>query len=618
MKKKNILAIFLGLFMCVNLFCISACKETTVEESSSQTVEPSIEYSDVSIVKDGKSEYAIVLPDSAATMEEFAASELQTFIELSTGVTLPIVSDYGLSYKKNSKYLAIGNTSFIDSVGITLNEEELQSSGFILATKGDSVFMAGASMYGSLYAVYEFLNYIIGFETYTVDEVFYTKNTEIKLPIFDNTVIPSFDVRVPGWGKLYVNTTYQNRLRAQRWEDFWMIDYGVYDTHGLIPYSTYGAQHPDWFNASGSELCYSNEELWGEILARIKKEIQNNPEETKKYIGILQADMTVWCSCDRCKEVITQYGSNSATILRCCNYIAQEIEKWFEETGTTREFFITMYAYQATLAAPQGLEVGEHVAILFAPQSANYSYAFDHEENATIWNALTVWSELTDNLVMYNYSTNFTYYLLAHNSFDSLAANNRLLKELGFDLVYELGQHSQTFDGTGFYDLRCYLQSKLLWNVNYNMNDLIESYFENCFKDGSEYMLKFFNEMRVLYSYNTAYNGFNALIYENLLRADLWPKGSLDTWNGYCDQAINAIAHLQDSDIETYNKVVKRINRERAMILYLYVELWSHYFTSAELYDLKMQFKQIAMDCNFSKTTEGADNITTLWTQWGI
>ena len=108
------------------------------------------------LVRDGKTEYKIVYPAAATDNENLAVSELQTYFEAATGIVLSTVPDTGLTYAADAKYISVGAATVLDGAEIEFDETLLKQTGVRVVTKGNTIFLAGAHDYGTLYAAYEF------------------------------------------------------------------------------------------------------------------------------------------------------------------------------------------------------------------------------------------------------------------------------------------------------------------------------------------------------------------------------------------------------------------------------------------------------------------------------
>ena len=159
------------------------------------------------IVKDGMSDYVILMPDDAnsSSLLKNARDELIRLFRRATGVKLEAFFENSTheavqNALATGKYISLGETELFASTGIELSED-LGSDGAIIRTVGNSVYIVGGSNYGTLYGVYDFLTICFDFEPYYKDCVVINTNvTDLKLYDFNVTDIPDFYTRAQNHG----------------------------------------------------------------------------------------------------------------------------------------------------------------------------------------------------------------------------------------------------------------------------------------------------------------------------------------------------------------------------------------------------------------------------------
>ena len=129
----------------------------------------------------GKSDYTIVICDEPDVFETFAAQELQQFLAASTGATIPIVSE-SEKVSTEEKYLLIGNATDLQD---QITTAQYDPSDAYVDVDGATVYLTGAQGYGILNAVYQFLEYEIGFKAYATEETYYEIKESVALLDFD-------------------------------------------------------------------------------------------------------------------------------------------------------------------------------------------------------------------------------------------------------------------------------------------------------------------------------------------------------------------------------------------------------------------------------------------------
>lgn len=144
------------------------------------------------LVNGGKTDYKIVIGKDSTKTEKYAAEELQNFIKQSTTVKIPVVSDASVSHDNNGRYISVGDTALLKAqTDIAVNYSELGENGVTVNTKGNCVYVAGATEMGTLYAVYRFLHYQVGYEAYAYDCVEVNYCQSLKLKNFAYKHVPS-------------------------------------------------------------------------------------------------------------------------------------------------------------------------------------------------------------------------------------------------------------------------------------------------------------------------------------------------------------------------------------------------------------------------------------------
>ncbi|MDY7010331.1 MAG: alpha-N-acetylglucosaminidase TIM-barrel domain-containing protein [Planctomycetota bacterium] len=131
---------------------------------------------EVAIVKEGKSQAAIVISEEPSHLEALAASELSRYVKEITGIAIPVVTGKDEAVKKLSNLVLLGKAdtnSLIEKLAraklLKLSSAFPGSDGFVIKTitsgKKNYLVLGGSTDRGTLYAVYHFLEKIcrVGF-----------------------------------------------------------------------------------------------------------------------------------------------------------------------------------------------------------------------------------------------------------------------------------------------------------------------------------------------------------------------------------------------------------------------------------------------------------------------
>ena len=208
----------------------------------------------LTLVRDGKSDYVIVRPAQSSPAQVYAAQELRAFAKQMTGATLPIVTD---DVELPAKALLLGITRHTARLVGATDLKALGDDGFRLVTKGPHVLIVGSGVRGTLYGVYELLERYGGCRWYASFFSRIPKKTTWTVPAIDRGETPAFVMREPYWFDMF-DGDFAARSRsngnAPRLEEKHggRIRFGsglfVHTFYRLMPPAEFFAEHPEYFS----------------------------------------------------------------------------------------------------------------------------------------------------------------------------------------------------------------------------------------------------------------------------------------------------------------------------------------------------------------------------------
>lgn len=599
---KKILKRFLACFLALTALCAVACKkpddsssstpDSSVDDSSSTPgggiyVEPEDEFTDTPIVTpDGGSPYKIVIPAACSKTISVAADELKLFFKEATGSELPIVEDTGLSYDENSYCLSIGETTIFEQSSVELDRVKLGTGGLRLVTCGNTVIMVGGTDDGSMYAMYEFLERTFHFQTYAVDEYYIDRNvTDLKLKDFDVTEIPTFSHRSAGLYSFSNDETFRNRMRQQRYDEGWI--YWSHSHFRILPPEKYWERHKDWYYPQNvdsydkvTQLCLSNDEMRAEFTRVVIELIKENPNSDNIMLG--QQDYDTFCDCSKCKVETNKY-KNSGAMMRFINKVGDDVQAYIDANEPGRNFKVGTFSYLSTTEPPvdannQPIDdtVLPHanVMVLIAPIYACNSHSFNDSCNNEFRIQFEGWKNVASgHLLFWIYNKNFHQYFIPFNNFSTLVENYQILEDLGAYLVYHQG-NKETQAG-GMEELKCYVEAQLMWNTKYDYEVLVDEFIVNYYKDAAPYYREYYDLLRMNY---TKWEAAGLHTYNSGVKADhifdkkYWTQDLLDQFESLFQKMIQSVEKYKTTDVELYEKLMLRIQKEQLTVRYLYME----------------------------------------------
>ena len=89
--------------------------------------------------------------------------------------------------------------------------------------------------------------------------------------------------------------------------------------------------------------------------------------------------------------------------------------------------------------------------------------------------------------------------------------------------------------------------AELQWNVHQDMNQLIDEFAENYFKDAAQPMLDYLESYRAWHAYIAVEEEglMGQVVQPGVLLRKHFPQGIINEWMGYIDEAYASISHLE-------------------------------------------------------------------------
>ena len=476
------------------------------------------------LAEGGSSEYKIVIPAEAEAVEEYAASEFQKYVLTSSNANLPIVTDAD-SPVNGGKFISIGNTSLFKELNIDVSN--LNTDGFIIKSEGDTVIIKGQRGRGTLYGVYDFLEKVIGVRFLWQDREVVPVMSTIQMYQMDVTEIPDIALRSYYSSEIMTDLSFAAKMRMiaprQVLDSSTAVYGGGYgddiagDFHSFnmwLPPSQYSS-NKEWFSealvGSGTQPVLSNglnddgtinkdveTSVVLEFVKNIKAYLEEHPSVT--YVNICQEDNQNYSRNENCLRQYELFGGQSGQMVVFVNAIAKEIDEWLIEKGDDRKMYYNMLAYQYTLSAPvvestdangntiylpkNELSVPrDNVCIMIAPVEASYNEPLRTERegsnNAKVYENIKKWAAIAKNFAIFDYNIQFNKILLWFPVLEVIKPNLELYNEIGVKLyVAETAMGSvDTYEK----QLIGYLYSKLMWNIDRDINALISEFNALCF-----------------------------------------------------------------------------------------------------------------------------------------
>ena len=538
----------------------------------------------------------------------FSCSENKVSIDIPTLTKYNIISDYSDVADTLNVYLnkSVGISLEISNKqkkrSIILVEKTDLNKDFISIDYKDSLITISANNKRNLYyATYDFIEKFLNVNWLSTDFTYYEDLKSINFPKnYSYYFEPPVLTRTVHSKLFYKDSVFADKLKVTN-EAFprYVPSARVHTFHRFLPYEVFYDKNPEYYALRNgkrlpTQLCLTNTD----VLKIVKDSVNSffNKSPNSDVISVSQDDNTQYCQCDKCSKIDNQEGSPAGTMIHFVNAVA---ESFPNKT-------ISTLAYQYTRKPPKVKPI-ENVLITLCSIECNRSVPI--ELGCKDFSSdLKGWSQLTDNIRIWDYTTQFTNFLAPFPNWGTIKPNINLFVDNNAKWIFE--QHSN--NDSELFELRSYIMAKLLWNPNLDFQTLLNEFNNKYYGNGGKYISEYVNSIQnqidntsfFLFLYGDPSQGFDSFLSpENLLNYDI-----------LFNKALNSV----ELDSEYY----KRILRSKISIDYAVLESYRKNFS--DLYqltktenDIKSINPKLIMRLNaFSKTCN--DNDITLMNEMGF
>ena len=614
------------------------------------------EETDNYLLKDGVTEYKVVLPKTDVAEISYAKTELINMFEEATGVTLKSEFDTGLSHTKDGKYISIGDTTLYRSSGLNVDLSALTEDGVRILTKDNTIYLLGGSEKGVLYAVYDFLKMNFGFEVYYKDCYTLDKNVKnLKLMNYDVTDIPDIEHRGRTTGVMFATTADYNDVmysyRMRTVDAYWLRSLPVHEgddkssksgaDHNCFyyfPREKYEKDYPEFYSTEKEkegQLCYTargDKEKFKKMTDLCAEKIEQSltfypreeyPSYSSIQIGI--ADNYDFCRCDACQKLSAKHNNAiAATIIVFLKEVAKKVNAWMElpeNADYKREnFTYTFLSYFDVLTAPfayneqsgkyeaasnEVLPEGLNIVPFFAINKADHSLSIYDDANKNMRETLDAWLTYYSDAWAWTYGVFYQDYLAFFDCYNFYGDIYEYFTEKKFKMVFPQLHSSQRGADTAFAQMAAYIIAKLSWDSSLDMSTLIDNYLKAMFKEAAEPMEEAFTEARIWFAKAHFDNNWSWSAWQiNVTGSkEYFSIGFVNKMFDCFDRAYAAIEKYK-GDEETYNTLKRRINVEWIFPAFVAINNFENEFSENAYVEMKSKFKAICNEQGISYWTE--------------
>ena len=440
----------------------------------------------------GGSAWPVVIAEKASPSQKYAAEEYCDHVERMTGTRPAIVTappSSGGALRLVQEAFAPG-----DEDSFTLRSDEW------------TVTVRGGSR-GILYGVYELLesygDVCFSSPTYT----YVPRRDRFEVPSgLNRTETPAFDVRWPGWGmprdydhawavRMRFNTNAGKDPKYGGVRYRFGKGWSGHTFHKLCHEKDYGKAHPEYFSEirgrrrlTQTQLCTTNPDVREIACSNLFAAIRKEPDADVWAIG--QNDYDFHCECAKCAAIDAREESSCGAVLEFVNFLADRVDKEFPGK------LIKFSAYQFTRKPPKHLRPAKNVVINLCAIECDFSRPFGSPDGLPVNRAFerdfATWSGLATRMSIYDYTTNYRYYMHPFPNLPTIAGDIRYYRDRGVKILFCEGGCAHA----DLAELKPWLIGKLAWNPDRDLNELVETFCRAQYGKAAPHVLDYIRSAR--------------------------------------------------------------------------------------------------------------------------
>ena len=500
--------------------------ETTTPESTTPEDNPVV---DPPVVKN-MTLTSVKVSAGEEDTEAYAAAELMAYLA------------------KKGVALAEDGFSITLSIDSSLGEDAFKIEADIDA--GSMTFVGGNGR-GIIYAVYRFLEKYAGFRYLTPD---------LETQTEDPVIIPD--------GVLMDYAPVMSSARRLTWyytgrDAEWCVkngisgcdttldamhggpslNYGSMFVHTIGP--LYETTYP--YPTYTSNPCLTDPANLEKAIKNVRARLESRPSTT--ILSVSQNDTEDHCECEQCLAIEEEEGSPAGVLLRFVNAVAENLEADYPN------LIIDTLAYKYTRKAPLITKPRENVCIRLCSIECHFNHPLTTEKCSVcsaFRNDMVEWSKICDNIYVWDYTTDFSYYISFFPNLHVLRENMQFFADHNVKGMFEQG-NGQGLSGE-FGELRAYLLAKLMMypymteeEYSAHMDEFLAAYYGAGWKNFRSYIDQV-SSLAILGDGHTIYHQPFTSVNDNFYR--VIEDGVTKWWDAAEELAGNHRAYVRRSRMQ--------------------------------------------------------------------
>jgi hypothetical protein len=424
------------------------------------------------LVRNGRAEATIVVSPAASTDEKLAAQELQHYVRLISGATLPTATGTDSDTPSEVRIGAFGSDAVQDWTG-----ERPPSDGFAIARRGGVLFIVGGDARGALYGVYDFLEADLGVRWFMPGDIGedVPTNETLYLPAASRSSAPAF-AAVGGfiWAGGPGSAVWERRVRAR------VGSTNAFFGHNwsrIIPPSPANKRsNPEWFALVNGErtnqLCSAHPDVVRVTIEKAREFFDRNKDAT--LFSISPNDGYGFCEDARCRAVDALYGVTDGSLTDRFVHYANEVLAELGKSHPGKQVGVLAYVQHTRPPVSARPHPNYVTLIAHTPWEFCHVHSLDDpgcELNRRFTEYVKGWTQVSKHVGIYDYYGHF-YVFTPWPVIHTMRRDVPFLHSLNVDRFMSETQQHWANQGLNFY-----VGAKLAWNPGLDVDSLLADYY---------------------------------------------------------------------------------------------------------------------------------------------
>ena len=446
------------------------------------------------LISEGKSNYKIFVSAGASEPEQYAATELQKYLEKISGCKLPITHQAG----PEEQVIYVGFQEVPPAVLSGLDTARFGNEEYLIRSDGRYLLLAGGGSRGTLYGVLGYLSDYLGCRWYTREVVKVPPQSTLRLHPVEDRQRPAFEYREAWYREAYdTEWALHNRLNPSivplpdSLGGSYITYPFVHTFYQLVPPERYFAGHPEYFSevngvrrGKDAQLCLTNPEVVNIATRQVLDWIEEHPRAN--VFSVDQNDGEGYCTCTNCRALDEAEGSHAGSLLAFVNQIADTVAKHHPAIK------LQTLAYAYTEVPPKNLRPADNLTI----RLCHYNYCSAHPIEACTHHEryrerLAQWKSIAKRITIWDYFTDFAHYLMPFPNFETLKHDVKFYADQGVIGLFAQGNNVPKRGGGEFSELRAWVLAQLMWNPEQDAQALVDEFVQQVYGAAAPYLSEY-------------------------------------------------------------------------------------------------------------------------------